>query len=64
MDDDLFSRAARVAVFLHAKGHTAESMQQKRGKGTINERKFGKTKGLQSFRTLLFLTALGSSSEI
>lgn len=64
MNDDLFRRAARVAGFLHAKGHTAESMQQKRGRGMRKEGKLGKTGGLQSFRTFLFLTALGSSFEI
>lgn len=53
-----------LPFFLHARGHTAESMQQKRGRGTRKEGKLGETRGLQSFRSLLFLTALGSSPEI
>lgn len=63
MKNDLFRRVARFAgVFLHAEGHIAESMQQneakEREKGT---KKRGENVDFQSFRTLLFLTALASS---
>lgn len=58
MKYDLFGRTARFAVFfffLHAKGHKPKACSKKR------QRENGENVVLQSFRTLLFLTALGSS---
>ncbi len=56
MKNDLFRRAAKFAGgFLHAEGHIAESMQQNEAKEREENVDF------QSFRTLLFLTALASS---
>lgn len=63
MKDDLFGRTARLAVFfvvfLHAKGHKPKACSKKRQR--TEKRENGENVVLQSFRTLLFLTALGSS---
>lgn len=46
-------------VFLHAKGHKPKACSKKRQR--TEKRENGENVVLQSFRTLLFLTALGSS---